>query len=285
MKNKFSVLLSFIILAALVASCSKYPGYKKTKTGLHYKFHVTTGDTAKPRLNDIMKMRLSYGTLDSLIMDGKQDFSLPMLPSMFKGDIYEGLALMSKGDSATFIIHADSFFTKIVQGPRPSFVDSNGVLYFNVKMIDFFSQADMMKRQEEENVRLQAVEEESLAAYLVSNNITAQPLESGLVVVELKKGSGKKPAEGNKVKVHYTGMFLDGSKFDSSYDHPEKKPLEFTIGGNQIIQGFEEGVLQMQKGGKAKLIIPSRLAYGSRPTGPIPAFSTLIFEIELIEVE
>lgn len=285
MKTKLSILFSLILLAAFVSSCSKYPGFKKTKTGLFYKFHETTGDTAKPRLNDIMKMRLSYGTKDSTIMDGKQDFSLPLLPSMFKGDIYEGLALMSKGDSATFIIHADSFFTKIVQGPRPDFVDSNAVLYFNVRMIDFFSQAEMMKRQEEENALLQAAEEEKLVAYLTDNNITVQPSESGLVYVELKKGSGKKPVEGSKVKVHYTGMFLDGNKFDSSFDHPDQKPLEFTIGGRQIIQGFEEGVLQMQKGGKARLVIPSKLAYGSRPTGPIPAFSTLIFEIELMDVE
>ena len=285
MKNQFLYFFTFLMVVSFLASCGKYPGYKKTDTGLYYKFHEKSGDTAKPRLQDIMKMKLSYGTQDSLIMDGKQDFSLPLFKSLFKGDIYEGLAMMSKGDSATFIIHADSFFTKIVNGPRPDFVDSNGVLYFNVRMIEFMSQEEMQKRQEEENALKQKKEEEDLAAWVAANNITAQPEESGLIYIETLKGKGKKPAEGKKVKVHYTGKLLDGTKFDSSFDHPDQKPLEFTVGTRSIIQGFEEGILKMQVGGKAQLIIPSKLAYGPRQSGPIPAFATLIFDIELVEVE
>lgn len=283
--KKNLLLLSFAVLAAAVlVSCGKYPGFKKSDSGLYYKFHVETGDTAKPKLNDLLKMSLSYGTKDSTIMPVTNDFMLPLLAPMFKGDIYEGFAMMSRGDSATFIVQADSFYTKIVRQPRPDFIDSTAVLYFNVKMIEFMSQQEMMMRKQEENKVKEMEEAAKMTEYLTANNITATPTESGLIYIETKKGNGPKPVTGKTVKVHYTGTLLDGTKFDSSFDHPNQEPIEFEIGTGRVIQGWEEGIAMMNKGGKARLIIPSKLGYGERAQGPIPAFATLVFEVELVDV-
>lgn len=108
-------------------------------------------------------------------------------------------------------------------------------------------------------------------------------LPSGLQYVDINVGNGPVPTEGQVCKVHYHGTLLDGSVFDSSVERGQ--PFEFKIGVGQVIKGWDEGVMTMKVGGKRKLIIPPSMAYGSRSAGKIPANSTLIFEVELLEVK
>jgi peptidylprolyl isomerase len=105
---------------------------------------------------------------------------------------------------------------------------------------------------------------------------------SGLMYEVARKGDGgAKPQPGSTVKAHYTGMLLDGKKFDSSLDRGE--PISFPVGTGRVIKGWDEALLDMQKGEKRILIIPPDLAYGSRGVGPIPPNSTLVFEVELLD--
>ncbi|MBY8996208.1 MAG: FKBP-type peptidyl-prolyl cis-trans isomerase [Candidatus Thorarchaeota archaeon] len=106
-----------------------------------------------------------------------------------------------------------------------------------------------------------------------------------LQIEEIVIGSGDAPNQGQTVVVHYTGWLTDGKKFDSSVDRDQ--PFEFKIGVGQVIQGWDHGVLSMKVGGKRKLTIPPELAYGDRDVGGglIPANSTLIFEVELLDLK
>jgi peptidylprolyl isomerase len=107
---------------------------------------------------------------------------------------------------------------------------------------------------------------------------------SGLAYLEIKPGTGASPVAGKQVKVHYTGTLENGAKFDSSVDRGQ--PFSFTIGVGQVIPGWDEGVLSMKVGGKRKLVIPSQLGYGaSGAGGVIPPNATLIFDVELLEVQ
>ena len=107
--------------------------------------------------------------------------------------------------------------------------------------------------------------------------------ESGLRYIILKEGSGDKPKPGNHVNVHYTGYLLDGTKFDSSVDR--NQPFHFQLGVGQVIKGWDEGIALLSVGTKAKFIIPSNLAYGTRGAGGvIPPNATLVFEVELLEI-
>jgi FKBP-type peptidyl-prolyl cis-trans isomerase len=106
--------------------------------------------------------------------------------------------------------------------------------------------------------------------------------KSGLKYIDRKEGNGKEAKAGDTVVVHYTGTFPSGEKFDSSIG---AKPLEFELGRRKVIQGWDEGIAGMKEGGKRKLIVPPELGYGAKARGPIPANSTLIFEVELVKVK
>ncbi|SNB45000.1 FKBP-type peptidyl-prolyl cis-trans isomerase [Geobacter sp. DSM 9736] len=107
---------------------------------------------------------------------------------------------------------------------------------------------------------------------------------SGLSYVDLVTGTGAAPTPGKQVKVHYTGWLEDGTKFDSSLDSGQ--PFVFTLGVGQVIPGWDEGVQTMKTGGKRKLIVPPQLGYGAAGAGGvIPPNATLIFEVELLEVQ
>ena len=105
---------------------------------------------------------------------------------------------------------------------------------------------------------------------------------SGLLYKFEKENNLEKPVSGNKVKVHYKGMLLDGTVFDSSYKR--NQPIEFTLGIGQVIKGWDEGISLLGSGDKATFIIPSELAYGqSGAGGVIPPNATLVFDVELVE--
>ncbi|MFO7624031.1 MAG: FKBP-type peptidyl-prolyl cis-trans isomerase [Anaerolineales bacterium] len=107
--------------------------------------------------------------------------------------------------------------------------------------------------------------------------------ESGLQYQDILIGEGDLAEPGKRVKVHYTGRLEDGSQFDSSIDRGQ--PFEFTLGGGGVIQGWEEGIAGMREGGQRILTIPPDLGYGEAGRPPvIPGNATLIFEVELVEV-
>jgi FKBP-type peptidyl-prolyl cis-trans isomerase len=114
----------------------------------------------------------------------------------------------------------------------------------------------------------------------ISNNKSVYTTKSGLKYRKVKEGNGKHPVATDRVKVHYTGTLIDGKKFDSSIDRGE--PLTFPL--NQVIPGWTEGLQLMDEGSKYILYIPYNLGYGTRDMGDIPAGSTLIFEVELLEI-
>ncbi|MCF6342243.1 MAG: FKBP-type peptidyl-prolyl cis-trans isomerase [Bacteroidales bacterium] len=286
-----------IVITVMLAACSLFiascqtsggdaEGFKQTENGLLYKFIEKGDNTESPEETNIMTLSMTYGSADSIVFDSKMapmPMELPLMKSVHKGDLYEGLALMHVGDSAIFKCNADSVFTKLFRlQAAPPGLESAEFIYFNVKMLDFKTQEAMQAAREAEMEILESEETVKRNTYLDEHYPDAKPTASGLYYIQLKKGNGDKPEAGKKVKVHYTGTLLDGTKFDSSLDRGE--PIEFPLGQGRVIKGWDEGVANMSKGEKGVLIIPSDMAYGPGGRG-IPPFSTLVFEIELVDFE
>ena len=126
-----------------------------------------------------------------------------------------------------------------------------------------------------------AEEQVKLQDYLRENYPDAIPSQTGLFYHRIQIGEGDQPQAGQTVVVHYTGYLLDGTKFDSSRDRGA--PFEFPLRQGRVIPGWDEGIGYMRKGETGVLIIPSELGYGERGSGKIPPFSSLVFEVELID--
>ncbi|MFH0999753.1 MAG: FKBP-type peptidyl-prolyl cis-trans isomerase [Bacteroidota bacterium] len=284
-KWKFIFFL-FLIVSYLFTACSyfnKYPGYSKAESGLLYKFH-NKKDGKKANIGDFITVEIKYqSNEDSLTFENNGNiFSMEMIMPVYAGDINEALAMMSQGDSATFVIRADSFLLNNAHLVRlPDFIDDRSRIIFDVKLHKIQSPQELELERELEFTEALKKESDAIQEYLANNNYQTKALNSGLYFIELKKGRGISAVD-KQVSVHYTGKFLDGSVFDSSYSRG--KPIEFNVGSGQVIRGWDEGIAKMRKGGKALLLIPSKLGYGSG-RGLIPPYTPLLFEVELIDVK
>jgi FKBP-type peptidyl-prolyl cis-trans isomerase len=200
----------------------------------------------------------------------------------------EAVGLMKEGGKANAIVPSSLAFGERGAG---DIVPPFSTLYYEIDLVDILTQAEFDKKQAEikakkeaEQSKKAAEEQTLIQKYIKDNNLTVTTtLPNGLIYIETQAGSGDSPADGKKVKVNYTGKLLDGSVFDSSAGG---EPLEFTIGRREVIQGWDSGIPLMKTGGKAILIVPSKIGYGPQAMGDkIPAYSTLVFDVELVEVE
>ncbi|MES2566672.1 MAG: FKBP-type peptidyl-prolyl cis-trans isomerase [Bacteroidota bacterium] len=308
--NKITMFLGSALLAGLFAcNKSEFDGFEKAENGLHYKFFTQDENGVKAVEGDGVSIKIIYALkknpTDSVLFDSKLNsddgsgtvrYILPK--SSFKGSLEDAIAMMAKNDSAAFIISADSFFLKTNHMQAlPEFAKPGDKLLITIKMVEIKSKKELeenQKKQEAEVAQMSAQEKPQLDAYLSEKKITATPTESGMYVIETKKGSGAKPQSGDEVSVNYTGRLLDGTVFDTSVEadakaanvyNPQRpyEPLKFTVDQGQVIKGWDEALKMLSKGGKATLIIPSSLAYGPRGGGPIPPFATLVFDVELVD--
>ena len=126
----------------------------------------------------------------------------------------------------------------------------------------------------------EAAERKALEATLASLSQGFEKTPSGLRYKIMESGDGQKPSKGQRVAVHYKGALIDGTVFDSSFERNE--PIEFALGTGQVIPGWDEGISLLAVGDKARFIIPSELAYGSRGAGGvIPPDAVLVFDVSL----
>lgn len=282
--SKIALMLLAVAFAFNFTACSKYKGFKQDKeSGIYYKFYVINKDSAQAQTGDVVSLFYQLSLKDSVLVP-----SMPIQEmiqeSLYKGDVYSALRMMHVGDSATFILDADTFF-HYMGGTNPF---DEKELYFTFKMTELMPKAEVEAMMKEQEAKYQVMIEQAKAAedsimtqYIADNKIKVAPTASGLYYIQKVAGKGAQAENGKKVSVHYTGRLLDGTVFDSS---ERGEPIEFVLGEGRVIPGWEEGIAKMKEGGKATLLIPSNLAYGERGNQVIPPCSPLVFDVELVKV-
>ena len=177
------------------------------------------------------------------------------------------------------VVEGQDVVDAVAQGDEMSIeiirVGTNAETYNAVEAFRTF-EGSRAKREEEEKKKQQEILDTVALGY--------DETTSGLRYKILQNGDGKQAIKGANVSVHYKGQLLDGTVFDSSYKR--KQPIDFPVGVGQVIAGWDEGILLLKVGDKARFVIPSNLAYGeSGAGGVIPPNATLIFDVELMDVK
>ena len=274
-----------------------YPDAVPTESGL-FIIKDKSGKGKMPKDGDFISFDFSVSVLNGATLYDSEKANRPA--EIEKGKPFdtegftEALNGMRIGDEVTIIVPSDLAFG--AQG-RQGMIGPYTTILYTAKLNSVQSKAQHDKEVAKEKVaaekKKKAAEQEALvskaqeaktiAKYKSDNNVTVAPTASGLYYIETAEGTGIQAVSGDKVKVHYRGTLLDGTKFDASYDRGT--PYEFTLGKGQVIKGWDEGIAMMKVGGKATLIVPSDMAYGAGARGGvIHAYAPLKFEVELIEV-
>ena len=278
--KKLLVLAFFAVTLIYLSGCSNNPKVVTKKDGLKYmddtvgtgreakmgdlvsiKFDAwlikdSTENPFKNWLNDSTKAKQSIGSTSRM---GKPYKFLLKEGDFIKGST-EGIAGMKVGGTRTIVIPSELAYGKQGVGPIPPNTDIKAV----ITLVD---------------------SKEPIVANLWNVDTTKyKTTKDGLKYVILQQGTGAKPDSGDLVTVSYTGYLAkDSTKFDSSVERDE--PFTFKLGAHMVIPGWDEGIALLRKGAKAQLVIPPALGYGSRPNRVIPANSTLIFDVELVDVQ
>ncbi len=276
---KKSIYLLAAVAALFTVACG---GYKTTENGVKYRIITdnTEGRAVDGDSNAVMYMnyKLAIESTDSALVETFSKNSPVYIP-VNEPNFRKVFELLSVGDSAELLINADTFFMNSFGQSRPAFIKEGDNIKFIVKIVDIMNQQEIMKKEQEDMAKLQQTD--SLAFnQMISTLPDAKKTTSGLYYVVEKTGKGKVAKKGDKVQVLYKGTLLNGQVFDENLT----EGISFPVGLGQVIPGWDEMLQLMKEGDKVKAIIPWNLAYGPRGNGPIPPFSTLVFEMELVKV-
>ena len=288
MRHTYGVILILAVMGVL--SCgrmSRYPGYRSAGHGIYFKLHKIGESQVKAKTGDYITVNLEYTTLgDSSFFKGLR--KLQITRPDFEGAIDECFTLLSEGDSATFILDADDFFSKTLQTSLPPFIPAGGAVVIHVGVQDIQTEEEY---ENEKEAFLSWIEDFGdyekvlLRQFIMSEKLTVNPLPSGIYYLNLRPGNGKKVEIGDTLTVNYEGRFLNGKFFDSTVKR--RQPFQFVYGTEwQVIKGLEEAIGMMCEGERSLFILPSEMGFGNRgsSTGIIPPFTSLIFEVEILKV-
>jgi peptidylprolyl isomerase len=232
-----------------------------TESGLMYKItHEGNGQRAK--VGDQVVVHYIGKLTNDTVFDSSVARNQPFKFKLGVGQVIkgwdEGIALLNVGDKATLTIPANLGYGSRATGKIPA----NSTLIFDVELISIV---------------------EKPKAFNVQGKDTLTT-ESGLKIIKINKTDGKQAVSGSNVSVHYSGYLMDGSMFDSSIERGD--PIKFPLGQGRVIAGWDEGIATLKIGEKARFIIPAKLGYGANGYPPvIPENATLIFDVELVDVE
>lgn len=289
-------IITMMLLASVFA---KAQDMQRLPNGTQYKI-IAAGGGNKIKLEDVVTFNFIQKTdKDSVLMSSYksgQPVKIQIVASKNLGDMMDVFVQLSDKDSAVVKIPTDSIFKQYEQS-RPAFLPKGSFLTFNLKVVRVQSIDEANAEASKMMEALKLEEKAGLATYISKNKLNVKATPSGLMYIVTALSVKPKPIAGDTVYVNYTGRTIDGQVFDTSLASEAKKaglsqgdrkyePISFVVGQGQVIKGWDEGLMLLNEGAKAKLLIQSDLGYGSQGAGDaIRPFSSLIFDVELVKVK
>lgn len=289
--QRIAKILMWLMVSALWWSCepAPYPGFSQQDSDLFYKLHYL-GDGEKPVAEDeYLKARYCVRTEQGFeLYNSAWNTSNPhevfSYQSLQKGTFGQGLMMLVAGDSATFIVSRSELELDSVSPVRP---DTAATVWVDVKVADILTETayaiEVKKaRKREEHRKMEPIE---LAACLAYAELGQAEYRDGIYFQTMREGEGPLAQTNDIVAIHYEGFFSHDEKFDSSLDRQE--PLEFSLGHpDQVIPGFSVALRHMRPGSKAKIVLPSQLAFGADGSsyGIVPPYTPVVYHLELLNV-
>jgi FKBP-type peptidyl-prolyl cis-trans isomerase len=290
--KKHILYLAFITIAINVYAQSPI---KTTVKGTQYQV-VTNGNGNKIKLNDVVTFNVVQKTdKDSILFSSYKAGSPIQVKIQETGDLMDVFPLLAEKDSAIVKINTDTVF-KNNEDRRPPFLPKGSNVVFLLKVERVQSLDDAIAERKAMMDKMAADETAARNKYIADNKLVLKKTASGLQYKINSPSIKRKPVAGDSVLVNYTGHLLNGKVFDSSIEAEAKKgglvqpgrnyePIGFKVGQQQVIPGWDEGLLLLGEGAKATFVIPSELAYGPNGQGPdMPPYSTLVFDVQLVKV-
>ena len=283
------VFFAAIVAAAGLASCKSQAPKANLKSEIDSLSYMV-GVTNTQGLSDFAAQRLGVdsanyadfvrGIQDGIHKSSKQEKAYIagiQIGQQVGGDMFEQISLQVFGNDSTQTLSKDNFLAGFIAAVKNGAVVSveDARTYVETHTEAIKAKALEAKYGENKAAGIKFLEENKTKEGVITT-------ESGLQYKVIKAGNGEIPTKESSVKVNYKGTLIDGTEFDSSY----KRNAPATFRADQVIKGWTEALTMMPVGSKWELYIPQELAYGSRETGgQIKPFSTLIFEVELLEIE
>jgi FKBP-type peptidyl-prolyl cis-trans isomerase len=293
-------LLVLLSGAALLAACGN-ADYQKTKSGLMYKIKSSSKDSTV-KAGNVLKIHFVQKLNDSLMNTsyGKMPAFVPVDESLMNPeasyDPREIFRLLRKGDSVEVVQLVDSLMKRYPGALPPQFKKGDR-LVTGFKVIEVYANTELARKDMEaaQQAEMERVNKENAAASLKavkevedlvkSKKLNATKVGAGTYVEVSAPGAGAVADSGKYVTVHYTGKSLaDGKVFESSRD-AGRQPYSFVLGQRSVIPGWDEGLRGLKKGAKATLYIPGTMAYGPQPGPGGRVFESLIFDVEMVDVQ
>lgn len=278
----FKIFISILGLSLLLISCGGKKDYQEHSSGLKYKFIDMNPKGQSSQQGDILLLSIRYLTEAGLLIDENPSYRVQLRKPAYQGDFFTGLAILQVGDSVHFLLDAADYYQNTRKRELPEELLEGDKLLIQVKLKNIVE----VESLETERLGIYHTDEEQelrlMKDYLEKTNVQVEPTSSGLYVVIQKEGTGPNVKPGQTLTVEYTGKTIDGKIFDSSLTNGQ--PIIFTLGRGEMIKGWDEAFPKLKKGSKARLIIPSKLAYGSEGRGrKILPYSTLVFDVEVLD--
>jgi len=290
-----------LLLAFIIASCkfhhnqpSPYKDFS-TRDGVTFYKYCDIGNFHKqPKKGEVAEVLLSYSRMNDSVFWSSREAGYPYSvflswDKLVNGSTYERALLQSnQGDSVVYIVPADSVFKDILKLPLPYFLHNGDMIkvYARISLIlDSAHYLVKMKAIREYKKDMDLQEQLNLLRYITANHIPDSMKKGNVYIIPLKNGNGPKVEKGAMISLAYRGSFLTGQAFDSV---SISSPMQFKYGDtDQMITGLDRAIKMMREGEKAKIIIPSQLAFGNNgsSTGIVPPYTTVVYEVTLLKVK